>query len=82
MSFSKKIVTTLVLLVLIFTIAVLLIFLKVGSEPSVLIGAFFAFVTGELWALATIKKSEGNDKEGEGADGSPPPEETEDEIND
>lgn len=40
-----------------FTVAVLYIFYMVNSEPYVLIGAFFAFTTGELWLLANIKNN-------------------------
>ena len=57
-SFSKWIVLLVVLLNVIFTIAVLWSFCKTGSEPSTLIGAWFAFTTVELWALAGIKKKE------------------------
>ena len=61
--FSKKVVAAIVLLNAAFTIAVLVIFAKTGAEPSVLIGAWFAFTTGELWACASIKKAEaGKDK--------------------
>lgn len=56
--FSKRIVTLVILLNAIFTAATLYVFLKVGSEPIVLIGAWFAFTTGELWMLASIKKKE------------------------
>lgn len=28
-----------------------------GVEPAALVGAFFLFTTGELWALASIKKN-------------------------
>lgn len=38
------------------------IFLRVGSEPSTLIGAWFAFTTGELWALSSIKRKEIEDE--------------------
>ena len=55
--FSKLIVTLIVLLNTGFTIGVLLVFWKVHSEPTVLIGAWFAFTTGELWLLAGIKKN-------------------------
>jgi len=41
-----------------FAVAVLYIFLRVGSEPSTLIGAWFTFRTGELWVLAGIKRKE------------------------
>ena len=56
--FSKKVVAAIVALNVIFTVAVLVIFYKTGAEPSVLIGAWFAFTTGELWACASIKKAE------------------------
>lgn len=55
--FSKAIVAAVVLLNTIFTVAVLYVFLKVGSEPVALIGAWFAFTTGELWMLSSIKKA-------------------------
>lgn len=63
--FSKFIVTLVILLNVVFTTAVLYIFLQVGSEPQVLIGAWFAFTTGELWMLASIKKKEKKVKESE-----------------
>lgn len=62
--FSKLIVTAVVILNILFTIAVLYVFLKVGSEPITLIGCWFAFTTGELWMLSSIKKSKVNKKEG------------------
>ncbi len=58
MKFSKIIVSLVILLNVLFTTGVLYIFLKVGSEPMTLIGCWFAFTTGELWLLATIKKKE------------------------
>ncbi len=58
MKFSKKIVTLVVLLNAAFTAAVLYIFLKVGNEPTTLIGTWFGFTTIELWALAGIRKKE------------------------
>lgn len=61
MRFSKLIVSAIVAMNALFTVAVLYIYLRVGSEPAVLIGAWFAFTTGELWALASIKKGEKND---------------------
>ena len=39
-----------------FTAAVLYAFLKTGNEPSTLITAWFAFTTGELFMLSSIKK--------------------------
>lgn len=56
-NFSKAIVAAVVVLNTIFTAAVLYVFLKVGSEPITLIGCWFAFTTGELWMLSSIKKS-------------------------
>lgn len=58
MKFSKLIVSAIVAMNALFTIAVLYIFLRVGSEPAILIGAWFGFTTVELWALAGIKKTE------------------------
>lgn len=58
MRFSKTIVALVILLNAAFTVAVLFIFLKIGSEPTTLIAAFFAFTTGELWFLAGIKRRE------------------------
>lgn len=54
--FSKLTVATILLLNVIFTVAVLYIYLQVGSEPTALIGAWFAFTAGELWLLAGIKR--------------------------
>lgn len=54
--FSKLIVTLVVILNILFTAAVLYIFLCTGNEPATLIGCWFAFTTGELWMLASIKK--------------------------
>ena len=56
--YSKVIVAAVIILNIIFTAATLLVFWHTGAEPTVLVGAFFAFSTGELWALAGIKKAE------------------------
>lgn len=53
--FSKLIVLLVIAMILGFTGATLYVFFKVGSEPGVLIGSFFAFATGELWSLAMLK---------------------------
>ena len=45
-------------MILIFTGFVLYIFYKKGAEPTVIIASFFAFMTGEVWALAKIKLTE------------------------
>ena len=62
MRFSKLIVSLIILLNVLFTVGVLYVFLRVGNEPSILIGAWFAFTTGELWMLASIKKKEINNE--------------------
>ncbi|NLO97059.1 MAG: hypothetical protein GX091_03135 [Peptococcaceae bacterium] len=55
--FSKLIVLLVIMLNIGFAIGVLYVFLKVGSEPTTLVTAWFAFTTGELWMLAGIKKN-------------------------
>lgn len=55
--FSSLIVSVIVILNMLFTCSVLYVFLKVGSEPITLIGCWFGFTTGELWMLASIKKT-------------------------
>jgi len=54
--FSKVVVATVILMNILFTTAVLYVFLKTGSEPSTLIASWFAFTVGELWLLAGIKR--------------------------
>jgi len=56
-NFSKIIVMLVVIMNVIFTVAVLYVFLQTGSEPSTLIASWFAFTVGELWLLANIKRS-------------------------
>jgi len=56
--FSKKVVRWVILLNAVFVVAVLFLYWHTGSEPSTLIVSWFAFTTGELWALAGIKKEE------------------------
>ena len=58
MKFSKFIVSLVIVINILFTLAVLFIFYRTGSEPMALIGAWFAFTTVELWSLASIKKKE------------------------
>ena len=63
MRFSKIVISIILLANILFTGTVLYIFLKVEAEPVALIGACFAFTTGEVISLATIKIKEGkNDK--------------------
>jgi small basic protein len=60
-NFSKKIVISVILLNIIFTVAVMYLFLQTGNEPMTLVGAWFGFTTIELWSLASIKRTkEGN----------------------
>ena len=60
-NFSKKIVISVILLNIIFTLAVMWLFLQTGNEPMTLVGAWFGFTTIELWSLASIKRTkEGN----------------------
>jgi hypothetical protein len=63
--FSKTIVAAVIVLNILFTAAVLYVFLKVGSEPVALITAWFGFTTGELWMLSSIKKTKVKKREGE-----------------
>ena len=56
MQYSKVIVALVILLNTGFAGAVLYAFLRVGSEPTALVAAWFAFTTGELWLLAGIKR--------------------------
>lgn len=54
--FSKLIVFLVIMLNTGFTVGVLYVFLRVGSEPTSLIVAWFGFTTGELWLLSGITK--------------------------
>jgi hypothetical protein len=54
--FSKGIIILIILANIIFTSAVLWVFLKTSVEPSTLIMSWFSFTTVELWSLASIKK--------------------------
>jgi len=56
--FSKKVVMTVLIMNIVFTAFVLAMYWHTGSEPAALIASWFAFTTGELWALAGIKKEE------------------------
>lgn len=56
MRYSKLIVALVILLNTGFAGAVLYAFLRVGSEPTALVAAWFAFTTGELWLLAGITR--------------------------
>ena len=58
MRFSKLIVSSIIILNIIFAVAILVVFWHTCNEPTVLVGAWFAWTTGELWALSKIKRSE------------------------
>lgn len=58
MKFSKLVVILVVLIVLVGSAAFLYAFMKVGSEPSVLIGFFYGFFATELFNLTRIKVAE------------------------
>ena len=45
-------------MVIAFSIADFYVFLRVGTEPTALVVAFFGFVTTQLWNTASIKKVE------------------------
>ena len=56
--FSKIVIIAVIIMVLIFTGSVLYIFDRKSAEPNVIITAFFAFMTGEVLALAKLKLAE------------------------
>ena len=60
--FSKIIIIAVITIILIFTGCVLYIYNNRGSEPNVIIASFFAFMTGEVLALAKIKLTEISDE--------------------
>lgn len=53
--YSKIIVSAIIVVNIIFTLCIMILFLKKGSEPVALIGAWFSFTTVELWNLTKIK---------------------------
>lgn len=57
-NFSKKIVILVILMNILFTLAIMYLFLKTGNEPMTLVGAWFGFTTVELWSLSKIKRAE------------------------
>ena len=64
--FSKQIVLFVIFLAIVFTVSILVVFVKTGgNEPTVLVGSVFAFLTGELWQLAriTIHKNKRGDND-------------------
>jgi uncharacterized membrane protein len=55
--FSKVMVLLIIIMNIWFTVAVLRVFAITGAEPVALVAAFFGFTTGELWLMASIKKT-------------------------
>ena len=64
--YSKSVVALVILLNVIFAGCVLAVFWHTGSEPVALVGAWFAFTTGELWLVAKIRRDK---LKGEKSDG-------------
>ena len=56
--FSKMVIITVIIIICVFTGFVLYVFNNKGAEPTATIAAFFAFMTGEVLALAKIKLTE------------------------
>lgn len=54
--FSKIVILLIVALNIWFVCQMIKLLPSLTFEPVALIGGWFAFTTGELWALATIKK--------------------------
>lgn len=54
--YSKVLVALVILLNVIFAGCVLAVFWHTSSEPVALVGAWFAFTTGELWLIAKIRR--------------------------
>lgn len=53
--FMKRVVFTMILAAFIFTVVMIIVFLRVGSEPSTLIENVFRFLSVEGGAMALIK---------------------------
>ncbi len=54
--YSKVMVAIVIILNALFAAGVLYVFRQTGSEPSSLVVSWFAFTTGELLMLSSIKK--------------------------
>lgn len=66
MKFSKKVVTAVLISVVLFTIAMIAVFLRMGAIPDTLVMAFFTFAGGEAGVLGVIRYGESKyDKSGE-----------------
>lgn len=58
MKFSKKVVAAMLISVAAFTVAMIAVFLRMGSVPDTLVTAFFAFAGGEAGVLGLIRYGE------------------------
>ncbi len=58
MKYSKIVITSLLLAVLIFTVVMTVVFCYKGSVPDSLVAAFYAFAGGEAGILGLIKHGE------------------------
>ena len=58
MKYSKIVITSLLITVVVFTIVMIVIFCRMGSVPDSLIAAFYAFAGGEAGILGLIKHGE------------------------
>lgn len=54
--YSKILVALIITMNIVFTVAILVVYAQIGTEPAALIAAWFSFTTGELWLMASIKK--------------------------
>lgn len=66
MCYSKIIVAAIIILNVAFTAGVLAVFWHTGAEPTVIVAAWFAFTTGELWMLKDIKCTKEGKKKTQG----------------
>ena len=64
--YSKIVVAAIIAANIVFAAAVLAVFWHTGAEPTVLVGAWFAFTTRELWAMAKIKCVKAGEKSQKG----------------
>ena len=60
--FSKLIISFVIVLNIIFTISVIVVFVKTSQEPTTLTVSWFSFTTVELWNLAKIKQEKEKNK--------------------
>lgn len=62
--YSKLIIATVIILNVVFTAAIVYVFLKTSKEPKILTTCWFSWTTGELWLLSKIKKQKITKKDG------------------